>query len=59
MEKLWNENEKLLDILKRGVPLSGNSNNFLGYDLNSNGSLEYDNVIRVPVRLARHATICS
>ena len=28
-----------LDIVKRGVPLSENSDNFLGYDLNANGFL--------------------
>ena len=28
-----------LDMVKRGVPLSENSDNFLGYDLNSNGFL--------------------
>ena len=28
-----------LDMVQRGVPLSENSNNFLGYNLNSNGFL--------------------
>ena len=28
-----------LDMVKRGVPLSENSDNFLGYDLNANGFL--------------------